>query len=426
MKLSNKSLLYLAVCLLPVISIWSVGFYFALLNEIKESTDEELENYKRQIVFQAEKEPSILQQKTFDEGFFEIKEISKERALSFKDLYEDLEILAQDKDDEAPELEPVRMLTTAFELQGKYYQLKVYNSMLEEDDLIKELLWEVTGLYILLLLTTLLINNFVLRRLWTPFYTFLSDLKKYRLGISKDFPKTATSTTEFIELQDAVDTVLQYSDKIFEQQNQFIGNASHELQTPLAIIISKLELLFEKETLNPALAQKISEVLQIAERLVRLNKSLLLLTKIENHHFFDNKELSVNEAVENTIDELREIAEFRNIDLKAEVDHELLAYLDPSLLNIIVANFLRNAIFHNEENGHVIVVIKDSKLIIKNTGEPVALDTEKVFSRFHKSDSVTSGTGLGLAIVKAIAQLYGFHVHYSYADGLHSFTIDFN
>lgn len=411
--------------LLLIVSLWSVIFYFNMLDEIKGSVDEELENYKRQIVFKAEKDSTILQQKTFDEGFFSVNKISEEEALSFKDTYEDTEIYAQDADDEAPELEPVRILTTVFEQNGSFYQLKIFNNMVEEDDLVKELLWDAAGLYVLLIFSILMINNIVLQRLWKPFYELLDELKNYRLGISKSFPNTETKTKEFSDLQDAVTTLLQYSEKSYEQQKEFIGNASHELQTPLAIAISKLELLIEKENFTENQAEKIAEIMEIIERLVRLNKSLLLLTKIENKQFFDNQEIKVNDIVEKNIEDLSDIAEFKEVEIIFSENSELLVKADAALINIIVSNLLRNAIFHNIKSGKVEVKIEAKKLSVLNTGTDHSLSHEKIFTRFQKSEQHQSGSGLGLAIVKAIAELYDFSVSYDFKNGMHEFSVNF-
>ncbi|MBD3903510.1 HAMP domain-containing histidine kinase [Chryseobacterium sp. Ch-15] len=425
MKLLNKSILHLMTYLLLIVSLWSVIFYFNMLDEIKGSVDEELENYKRQIVFKAEKDSTILQQKTFDEGFFSVNKISEEEALSFKDTYEDTEIYAQDADDEAPELEPVRVLTTVFEQNGSFYELKIFNNMVEEDDLVKELLWDAAGLYVLLIFSILMINNFVLKRLWKPFYELLDELKNYRLGVSKSLPNVETKTKEFSDLQDAVTTLLQYSEKSYEQQKEFIGNASHELQTPLAIAIGKLELLIEKENFTENQAEKIAEIMEIIERLVRLNKSLLLLTKIENKQFFDNQEIKVNGIVEKNIEDLSDIAEFKEVEIIFSKKSELLVKADAALINIIVSNLLRNAIFHNIKSGKVEVRIDAKKLSILNTGADNSLNNEKIFTRFQKSEQHQSGSGLGLAIVKAIAELYDFSVSYDFKNGMHEFSVNF-
>lgn len=297
--------------------------------------------------------------------------------------------------------------------------------MVEEDDLVKELVYDTVCLYIILLLIIILINNFVLQRLWKPFYSLLNQLKNYRIGNSKMLPKIKTDTKEFADLQHAVNILLHHTIETYEQQKSFIANAAHELQTPLAIVLNKLELLVEKESLKDNQAESIANVMHTIERLVRLNKSLLLLTKIENKQFLNNQNNSLNKAVNEILIDLNEIAEYKNIKFVfTETSNENLK-IDSSLLNILLANLLRNAIFPNVENGTVNITISKNTLKISNTGTAKAINDKKIFLRFYKSDNSTNGSGLGLAIVKAICDLYGFSIYYRFENSLHFFEINF-
>ncbi len=425
MKLLNQSLKYLSVSILLILGFWAVVFYFNMLREIKESVDEGLENYKRQIIRNVAEDSSLLAKRDFDEGLFTISELSKREALEAKDGYLDTLLYMQDRDDKVPELEPVRMLVTAFELDGRYYELKMINPMVEEDDLVKELFLEAIWLYLILLVAIVFVNNLVLQRLWRPFYDFLEQLKNYRIGKSKVQPKAETQIKEFKDLQTAVNTLLQHAIESYEQQNQFIGNASHELQTPLAIATNKLELLIENGTLESGQAESIAEVLNIIGRMVKLNKSLLLLSKIENRQFLDNETVSLSEIARQAASDMEEMADFKGIQIVVESQADILVDMDPSLAITVVSNLLRNAVFHNIEGGLVKIELSESRIKISNTGQAESLDGQHIFDRFYKSDSSQSGTGLGLAIVKAICMLYGFDISYRMEGGLHCFEIDF-
>lgn len=423
MKLLNKSLVYLSVWLFVIVSLWSLVFYFNMLSEIKSSVDEGLENYKRQIIYHAQEDSSILLQSNFDEGFYSIKEISKDKALTHTDRYIDTIMYMQDADDYYPELEPVRLFSTAFELNQHYYELHIANSMIEEDDLVKTLLLDAIWLYFVLILSVIIINNYVLKKLWNPFYSFLSQLRSYKIGTSKKMPEVKTETKEFTDLQNAVNILLHRNLETYEHQKQFIGNASHELQTPLAIAINKMELLIEKGNLQSEQAENVAEVMQIIERLVRLNKSLLLLTKIENKQFLDNQQVSINEVVKQNINDLEEFSEYKNVKIIFLETTRLTVQMDVSLANIIVSNLLRNAIFHNVENGNVTIEISENTLEIRNTGIKAPINEQQLFTRFHKSKQNENGTGLGLAIVKAICDLYHFSISYRFENNFHLFEL---
>lgn len=424
MKLLNKSLRYLLISLFFIIGIWSVIFYFRLLNEIKGSVDEGLENYKRQIVYLAQKDTNILRQHSFEEGFYAIKEIDSNYAFSFRDIYVDTLMYMQDNDDENMELEPVRQLTTAFERNGKYYKLTIINSMVEEDDLVQDLIWEAVGLYLVLILSIAFINNFVLQKLWKPFYLLLEKLKNFQLGKS-EIPVVPTNVKEFEDLQIALKSLLINSNQTLEKQKEFIGNASHELQTPLAIAIHKLELILEKNKLDNEQAEQIAEILNIIERLTKLNKSLLLLTKIENNQFINNEDLILNDTFKQCLDEYEELLEYKNIQVELIENSELKLNIDPALAQIIASNLIKNAIVHNVENGILKIEFKDQQLIVSNSGKKVALDGTKIFDRFQKSNQEQGGSGLGLAILKAICNIYGYQVSYNFKNELHNFEITF-
>ncbi|MBK6610887.1 MAG: HAMP domain-containing histidine kinase [Sphingobacteriales bacterium] len=425
MKLFNQSIKYLSSSILVIITAWAVVFYFNMLNEIKDSIDEGLENYKRLIIQNASQDSTILEQHAFDENFFSIQKRSKKQAFSIRDRYIDTLLYMQDDDDKETEAEPVRMLITAFELKGQYYELKVANSMVEEDDLIESLLHDTIWLYVSLIIGIILINNFVLKKLWKPFYALLNQLKNFRLGKTQALPSVKTKTKEFTDLQNVVNVLLQHTTQTYEQQKQFIGNASHELQTPLAIATNKLELLIEKGDLQNEQAENIAEVMGIIERLVRLNKSLLLLTKIENKQFLDNQTVSLNEIVRKNVSDLEEIALFKNVKFYVNETAQLSVQMDASLANVIISNLLRNAIFHNIPNGSVTLLITDKAVKISNTGSGQMLDKNLTFTRFYKPNNQTSGTGLGLAIVKAISDAYNFKVSYSFENSQHCFQIFF-
>lgn len=425
MKLANQTLKYLSVSVLVVIALWSTIFYLFMLEAIHDNIDEELENQKRLIIQELASEAIVSPDLEFGINNYKVREIPEQQAIKMQNVYKDTMLYKQDDDDPEPELEPVRMLTTAFEHKGHYYELSIINSMIEESDLIKNLFYSVLILFVLLVVSIVLINKVVIERLWSPLYYFLDQLTKFRLGKSDDKPSMDTNIVEFKDLQLAVTTLIRHNEEIYEQQKQFIGNASHELQTPLAIMINKLEMMVETEGLQSEQASAIAEVLNTAERLVRLNKSLLLLTKIENRQFLNNEDLSLNTLVTNIVEELEDMATFKNITIQVQQQLELNLSLDSSLANIMVSNLIRNALFHNIEGGEVDITITENALLVANTGVEGPLDAEQVFSRFYKSDASSKGTGLGLAIVQAICHLYGFEVSYHYDQSKHIFKLNF-
>lgn len=421
MKLLNRSLQYLSLSMLLIVSIWSVVFYLDMMDEIYDSIDDGLDNYKLLIQNKAEQDSTVLLKNTFDESNYAIRPLSESAAFKIYDVYKDTLIYMPFEED----MEPVRLLTSAFEHKGKYYELKIISSMVEEDDLMKSLLQHMVWLYILLIISIIIINNVVLKKLWRPFHNLLQQFKNFRLGKDSGLKDIKTNINEFTELQIAGQALVSHSVEAYNRQKQFTENAAHELQTPLAILSGKIELLLERDTLSDQDAETLSEVLHISERMNQLNKSLLLLSKIENKQFYNNQDISLTELVSQLVNEFEDFVEFKNLNIDIRESGDAHLHMDAVLAGILVSNLLRNALFHNIEHGEIILEINKNKLRICNTSASDELNENEIFNRFYKSDAGRQGTGLGLAIVKAIVQLYGFKITYAYKNAMHCFEITF-
>ncbi|HRN56269.1 MAG TPA: HAMP domain-containing sensor histidine kinase [Agriterribacter sp.] len=420
MRLLNQSLKYLLVPLLFILGVWSVIFYINMLDEISDSIDDGLNNSRLLIIQSAASDPAILQKSSFNEGNYAIQEITKERAVTIKDMHIDTTLYMQDE----KEMEPVRLLSTAFELNGKFYRLQVISSMVEEDDLIEDLFWSVVWLYLIMLAAIILINTIALKKLWEPFYEILQQLKNFRLDSHEKPADIKTSVREFKELKTAVHALTQHSRETYAHQKQFTENAAHELQTPLAIASGRLELLLEKDDIKDTHAADIAQVLQIIERLARLNKSLLLLTKIENKQYAANQTISINQTVRQCISDLEDFTAYKKISLTLRETGLAEVEMDTDLASVLIANLIKNAVFHNIPNGLITIDITPTACKISNTGNEKPLDPNHIFNRFYKGSAGQNSTGLGLALVKAICQLYHFRLSYYY-NHTHCFEIGF-
>jgi signal transduction histidine kinase len=321
--------------------------------------------------------------------------------------------------------EPVRILKTAFKANhGKYYELTIVSSMVEEDDLIEDLLYALIWLYVFLLGSVLLINNFLLKKIWKPFYKILDTLRNFRLGGKEKVEIVKTNVDEFTILNETIQSLLERTVMTFNQQKQFTENAAHELQTPLAISINKLELLTDKVSLPEDQLQDLSTVIQSLERLTRLNKTLLLLSKIENRQFPDEVEVNFNALADQVAAAFSDIAEFKEVRISTLHEGNLLKKMNPELAEILISNLVKNAILHNHAGGYVTLRISSNGLSVENSGDSIALDKTHIFQRFYKNTTAKSSTGLGLAIVKSIVDYYGLNVDYVFADR-HLFTVSF-
>ncbi|WP_159023609.1 cell wall metabolism sensor histidine kinase WalK [Formosa sp. L2A11] len=421
MKLLNQSLIYLSTTFLVIIGAWSIIFYINIKDEIRDSIDDGLENNKLLIIQKSRVDSTLLSQHEFGGNNFEIHPISKQNTSFKKDVYKDTLMYRHNEDD----LEPVRILHSVFKHQNTYYHLKIISSLIEEDDLIEDASYSVFWLFVILISSIFIINNIVLRKIWHPFYSILNRLKHYKLNALESPINVNTKTKEFIQLQDASNTLIHHTKKVFTAQKQFTENASHELQTPIAIITNKLELLLESKHLNADDAKIIAEVINMTDRLKKLNKTLLLLTKIENKQFLQQEKVSINTIIKDIAKEYTEYAEFKNIEIKIEDVGHLEVEMNRSLAETLISNLIKNAIFHNIERGKITVFVSRHTFSIINTGPSESLDSKTIFNRFTKDDSKTQSTGLGLAVCQAICDLYNYNLSYQYIQNEHHFSINF-
>lgn len=420
MKLLNHSTKYFAGVLILVLSIWTVIFYVQMLDEIYDSLDDGLENQKIAIINKAEKDPSILQKNTFEDGNYTIQPVDFEPIKKIKDHYRDTLMFTKNEED----FEPFRVLETVFKRQDGYYQLKIITSMVEEDDLIEDLLYSILWLYLGLVSSILILNNWVLKKIWHPFYSLIEQLKNYSIEKNQSVFFEPTSIEEFSLLNLNIERLLKKSTDSFREQKQFIENASHELQTPLAIALNKVELLVEHQELTPQQLTLLASVLDNLERMTRLNSALLMLSKIENKQFTEEESLEVNDLIKSITNQFSDLLKHRKLRLNITSEATIHVRMNRDLAVILLTNLIKNAILHAASDTEIQISVLKNNVRIENVSEEAALDHEKLFSRFYKKNISKNSTGLGLAIAKSITDKYGFRLRYEFAHK-HIFSIQF-
>lgn len=421
MKLRNYTIRYLIVALLLVIAVWATLFYMVIIEEVYDNIDDGLKNSKLLILREVKADEKLLNTPEYGIHQFTIKPLPKTGTYDYKEHFiNTFEYMEYDEDNE-----PVRLLQTVFnDAQGNPHQLTIRASMVEEDELMEDLMTALIALYAMLVISTALLNYFILRRVWKSFYLMMDRLKNFRLGSGSNFKAPDSPIQEFKTLGHELETLLQRNEAVFSSQKQFIENASHELQTPLAISLNKLELYVEKNNLDESQMMEISRINDTLNRLVRLNKSLLLLSKIENRQFAEEEEVNFNALAETLAEDFEDLANYKEVSIKLIADTEITHKMNKGLATIMMSNLLKNAIIHSAKGGSVDIAIAKNKITVSNTAVSGALDEHSIFKRFYRDLNNENSTGLGLSIVQSIAETYSFTVGYDF-DGRHNFFIIF-
>jgi len=321
------------------------------------------------------------------------------------------------------EHESGRGLITSVVIKGQIWQISIVESKVETEDLIQIIFFITIGVILFLLLVLFMANRFILNRMWQPFYDILNKLKGFTLTDSKDIVRGNSSIDEFAELDNAVINMASRVKTDYKDLKAFTENASHELLTPIAVINSKLDSLIQTGEFNTEQSRLLNDVYDAVSRLTRLNQSLLLLVKIENHLVKDDQVVDLKHLLETKISQFKELFINKELDLK----YDLVAKetkVSPYLIDILLNNLIGNAIRHSKFNGTVNVTLTSEKLTIKNTGENAPLPKDEIFKRFNKSAN-SEGSGLGLTISKQICESYKFDLLYDYEDSYHCFTVKF-
>lgn len=419
MKLIWRIILRVALLMFVVMPLWGLFFYKAMINEVNDETDDNLELYAEQLVRDY---LTNRVENCDDNGTNNTYTIEPLNGYEGEDYcsYSDELIFVEAKN----ETEPARVLRMTFnDVSGDRFLVTVMTPTIETEDLIKAILNWITVLFCVLLVIILLIMWFVVVRSLRPLSRLLNWIENYKLGENIAPLDNYTDIIEFQKLNTSIVTFSERNEQLFEQQKQFIGNASHEIQTPIAICQNRLELLCNTDLSE----EQLSEVLKTRKTLdyiSRLNKSLLLLTKIDNGQFIEQSQINLTEITQKCIVDYCEIYSYKNLELSVSINSVLVTTMNRTLATILISNLIRNAFIHNFENGKIEIEIDDKRLIVRNSGDSTPLDKTHIFKRFWKSSNKSEGsTGLGLAITQAISRYYNFNIEYSFTNNLHIFII---
>ena len=418
MKLFYRVLIHLLIGIFVILLGWAVVFYMGMMEEINDEVDDSLEDYTELIIKRSLAGKQLPSNDSGSNNQYFLKEVDRTYFLSHDAIsYRDSMVYIEEKG----ESEPARILTTLFkDREERYFEISVYTPTIEKKDLREAIFYLLIGLFTTLLIAILLINIWVFHRIMKPFYRLLGWLDNFRLDKKNEPLDNPTNTTEFRKLNVAVNRFAVHSEEIFEQQKQFIGNASHEIQTPIAVCQNRLEMLMEDETLTEQQMGEIVKTYQTLEYVSKLNKSLLLLSKIDNSQFAETKEISLNEVLHRYSDDYREVYHYRGITLDIQEKATFRVQMNETLAVVLVTNLLKNAFVHNIDKGMIRVEITSSSIRFGNTGADVALDDKRIFERFYQGSRKREGsTGLGLAIVHAICRQCRLQVRYRFLDGMH-------
>jgi signal transduction histidine kinase len=306
---------------------------------------------------------------------------------------------------------------------GRNYKVILLLSKYETEDMVALIFYFMLGFFAFIVLILFFLNRWLSSSMWTPFYKTIDQLNTFSIDRKNNVDFKSTDVYEFEQLNLSLKKMMLKIQTDYYNLKEFTENASHEIQTPIAIIKSKLEHVLQDKTLETKQYEQIQLVYESANRLSKLNEALLLLSKIENLQFPDVIEIDLCELLKQRLEFIEELIEFKKIEIILHVEYPYSIKMNAYLAEILINNLLGNAVKHNREGGQITITSTNEQFVISNTGSPLSIDPEKLFQRFQKQNTGNDSTGLGLAIASEICSKSGLTLQYRYLDGIHNLIV---
>lgn len=419
MKLLNKTSLIIITISLFVFLGGGIAFFYSIRSLVQQETDAELIAYSNTLVqelklFQSEKNAVFITQHNVI--LKEVKEISL-----VKPYFSDTTLY----DAYLKTHLPYRVYNLYADYGFKKFEIAVFRATNNSEKLLERIVLAFTFMLIFLILSLALFNRFVFLQIWDDFFSTLSKIKSFQVKSSDKIELKSSEIEEFQELNEAISKLMDRIHKDFHNLKEFTENVSHEIQTPLAIMRSKIELLLQDETLREDQLEKIASLYDSLGRLSAMNKVLILLTRIENNQFPDIQSIRLDQRIQLHLEQLEDMIQSRSLKLNTQLA-EAEVNMNSSLADILLMNLIKNAIRYNMDGGSLNICVNSKELRIENSGPKAEFNEQEIFERYSRSTNQAESLGLGLSIVYKICQLYQMNVSYSYDNSLNIIKVEWN
>lgn len=421
MKLVYKITLTLIVPLVVTLGLWGWLSYRTMERKIHADTDMILKEYSDAII--ARKLSGMELPERFNGAYntYYIKEVSPEYAAQNPAVeYGEAEVSLKSQEDFASS----RIRKQIFkDKDGQYYEISVSLPTFEQETLVEHVLWWTGVLFVALLIALLAIGILVINYNLKPFKALMDWMDRYVPGHVGEPVPDNTDVLEFRKLAATVQKAVDRFEHEYEERRIFIGNASHELQTPLAVCSNRIELMLDRPGLDEDIAGELVKLHRSMQHLIRLNRTLLLLSKIENGQFPETVDVDLGAMIRDGISLNDEIYSYKSIASVLEEDGTLICSMNEQMASVLVNNLLKNAYVHSPDGGKVLVSVNENGFLVRNSGT-AALDRSRIFSRFYLPGGRKEGsTGLGLALAYTVCDRNGMELSYDFVDNHHIFSV---
>ncbi len=412
---------YFIISSLILFLIIYIVIYYLIDISIRKESDQQLKNITKKVVNEL-KRGGVVDYPPF----IEIERVKTNTISNSHNYFEDVFIDFEESEDE-----PFRQMISYAQIDGKHYKIIARISMEAKIDMFKIISIVIFSGIFTFLITMFFINRKLSAYVLSDLYITLKKISEFSITGNKKLELQSSQIYEFNKLNSAIDYLAEKAQKEYNLLKEFTEEINHEIQTPLSVIKSKLELLVQSSIKDENDIAALDSAMKSLHKLERVNKSLLLLNKLENPLLFENSSIDIKEEINKILDNFNDFIKYKRIKLKCEYNtkNKPIFLMNQSLLNILLSNLLSNAIKYCLENGEISVSLNDLQdklcLTISNSStEPTNIDN--FFNRFYKESLSPESTGLGLAIVKKICDIYQIKIANNYQNGIYTIKLFFN
>lgn len=414
-------MLSLSIPLVLTLGLWGWLSYRTMSERIHRDTDMILKDYSDQIVSRKLSGQELPDRFNGAYNTYYIKEVTPEYAAENPSpYYGEAEAYIRSQEDFASS----RIRRQVFgDKDGNYYEITVSLPVFEQETLVEHVLWWTGILFLVLLVTLLIIGIIVIDYNLKPFKALMKWIDAYVPGHPYGAIPADTDVVEFRKLAETIRKAVERFENEYEERKIFIGNASHELQTPLAVCSNRLEMLLDRPDINEDIAGEMVKLHRSLQHLIRLNKTLLLLSRIENDQFPPTDEVDVTSLLRESIEMNGEIYSHKSIKSSMEVQGDFVCMINEQMASVLVGNLVKNAFVHSAPGAEIVISVSAGGFNVRNQGD-APLDKKRVFHRFYLPGGRREGsTGLGLALAYSVCERSGLSLTYDFQENQHIFSV---
>lgn len=413
MKLITKISRYFFFNSILIFIVISAVLYFVIEYSITDETDEQLNNISTRTIQllhngKAVSFPPFIEISIVDQNNNE-REFKNVRIITIKD----------------EEAEPFRQLTLFVNVNGTNYKVISRISLLEKGDLLLSVsIATITSIFLFLLIL-FFTNKTLSKKILKDFFDTLKQLETFSIKSGDQLKVNKSTIEEFEQLNRKLLFLSEKASSEYRSLKEFSEEMNHEIQTPIAVVKSKLELMLQTSDLSEENISLLNTALKNLSKLERINRSILLLNKLEHKDLFENSDINLSEEIKNIITTYGDFIESKNLSVSLSLNEDISLNANQSLINILLSNLVSNAIKHNARDGVIKIDLKSNELLISNSGQQPKGSTEKFFKRFYKESKFPDSVGLGLTIAKKICDLYDIEIRNEFSEGFHGVILRF-